>query len=181
MQQILVGLFALAACAQVPPVAALAEQPSREYQVKAAFVYNFAQFTEWPASAFESPDAPIVVTVLGNNLYGNAIEQVTGGKKVGGREIAVRYAPNAAAVGRTHVLVVCPSENGRARGTVSAVGKDPVLTVGEGDDFAAVGGVVRLFAEDNKLRFEINPAAARRAGLKMSAKLLQLARIYREG
>jgi hypothetical protein len=79
------------------------------------------------------------------------------------------------------VLVVSPSENGRAGGTVNAVAKEAVLTVGEGDDFMAVGGIVRLFAEDNKLRFEISPGAVRRAGLKVSAKLMQLARVYRDG
>jgi hypothetical protein len=181
LQRFIAAAAVLLVGAQVLPPTAHAESPTREYQVKAAFVFNFAQFTDWPATAFDTPDAPLVITVVGTNPYGNAIEQVTRDKKVGGRDVNVRYVANASAVGRTHVLVVCPSENGRAGGAVNAAAKSAVLTVGEGEDFSAIGGVVRFFAEDNKLRFEINPAAAQRAGLKVSAKLMQLARIYKEG
>jgi hypothetical protein len=166
------------ACA--PRVAIAEPAPSREYQVKAAFIYNFVQFVEWPEEAFADARSPIVITVLGENPFGSALEQVTRGKSVRGREIVVRYARAVAGVGRTHVLFVAAAEAARAGQVVGEVGAH-VLTVADTENFAAAGGVIRLFSEDNKLRFEINTSAVGRAGLKVSAKLMQLAKVYKEG
>ncbi|HEY7120876.1 MAG TPA: YfiR family protein [Tepidisphaeraceae bacterium] len=158
---------------------ALADQapPSREYQLKAAYLCNFLQFIAWPPQAFATSDSPIVITVQGENPFGTAIEQCARGKNVRGRPIVVRYAPQAAAVGLTHVLFVAGPG---AQPPQEGVGGGHVLSVADAEHFTAAGGCVRFFAEQNKIRFEINTSAAHRAGLKIQAKLLQLARIHKE-
>ena len=157
------------------------DEPSREYQLKAAFIFNFVQFVEWPDDAGGGAKGPIVITVVGDNPFGSSIEQVVHGKNVRGREVTVRYVQSVKAIGRTHVLFVAAPESGRPAAALQAVNATPALTISDTDAFMPGGGVIRFFSEDNKLRFEINPAAAQRAGLKMSAKLLQLARLYKEG
>jgi hypothetical protein len=179
----IVAAAVVIALALPAPVALAADAPSREYQVKAAFLYNFAQFVDWPDDAFAGADAPVVITIVGPNPFGTAVEQVTRGKTVRGRAIAVRYAPTVAAVGRTHVLFVADADvarGGQALREAAAAAGGHALTIADDEQFTAAGGVIRFFTEENKLRFEINTAAAGRAGLKVSAKLLQLARVYRE-
>jgi len=153
---------------------------SREFALKAAYIYNFVQFVEWPDVAFADAKAPIVVTVLGDNPFGTALEQATRGKTVRGRDIAVRYAPDAAAARGSHVLFVAAPFAAQSAATLKAAGGPSVLTVSDAEGFCAAGGCIRFFAEDNRIRFEINPAAANRAGVKLQAKLLQLARLYKE-
>jgi hypothetical protein len=173
-------LMATLAVLVLPMPNSRADGPSREYQLKAAFIYNFAQFVEWPDQAFSDAKAPIVITVLGDNPFDTALEQVTRGKTVRGREIVIRCARAAADVGRTHILFIAPSESAHAPQVLGGL-QGQVLTIAESENFAAIGGVIRFFSEDNKLRFEINTSAVQRAGLKVSAKLLQLARIFKEG
>ena len=158
---------------------ALADGSNREYQLKAAFIYNFAQFVEWSDQAFSDPKAPIVITVLGENPFDNALEQVTHGKAIRGREIVIRYARSPRDIGPSHIVFISASESSRATQVLSALPAQ-VLTIADKEDFTAMGGVIRFFSEDNKLRFEINTTAAGRSGLKISAKLLQLARVYKE-
>lgn len=157
-----------------------AEAQSREYQLKAAFIFNFLQFVEWPDAAFANPQAPLVITVVGENPFGTAIEQATRGKVVRGREIAVRYARNASAAGPSHLLFLAPAGDKAPTQSVRDAAGTGRLTVADVDDFVTAGGCVQFYSEDNKLRFSINTAAVNRAGLKVSAKLLQLARVYRE-
>ena len=153
---------------------------SREYQLKAAFIYNFVQFVDWPAASFANGQSPIVITVVGENPFGNALEQATRGKVVRGREVTVAYARSVAAAGPSHVLFIAPStDRAPAQAARDAAGAGR-LTISDGEDFVAAGGCVQFFTEDNKLRFYINTAAVNRAGLKVSAKLLQLARVYKE-
>jgi hypothetical protein len=158
--------------------------PSREYQVKAAFVSNFVQFVEWPATAFNGANDPIVVAVVGDNPFGPALEQAVRGKSARGREIRVRYARNVAqavAAGPTHVLYIAPAAGekppAQAVRDAAATGR---LTIADVDDFVAAGGCVQFFADDNKMRFTINTSALNRAGLRASSKLLQLAKVYKE-
>jgi hypothetical protein len=159
--------------------AARADAPSREYQFKAAFVFNFVQYAHWPPTAFKDAKDPIVITVLGDNPFEDDLEQIVQGKKVDGRDILVRYAKDPAVAARTsHVVYVAPSEQHRLDKILPALTAAPVMTVSDTHGFTAWGGVIRIFTEDNKLRFEINKKAARRAGINFSAKLLKLARFY---
>ncbi len=170
-------LAALAALLIVATTA-LAE-PSREYQLKAAFVYNFAQFVEWPADAFAAPDAPLVVGVVGDDPFDGALEQVLGGKSINSHAIKVMRLPAGADdrdLRGCHVLFI--PGNGDHERVLKAVKNTAVLTVGESDKLLHAGGVIRLYVDGNKVRFEISPRAAKASRLSISAKLLKLARIY---
>jgi hypothetical protein len=155
-----------------------ADTPSREYQLKAAFIYNFAQFVEWPDKAFDKPNSPIVITVLGDNPFGNVLDQVTKGKQIRGREIVVHYVKDPAAVGQTHLLFIGAPHN-QNPGQILR-GLTGVLTIADTDGFMGAGGMIRFFSEENKLRFEINTKATDKANIKISAKLLQLAKLYKD-
>ena len=174
------GLFFAAAIGSLAfSVDAVRAQPpaSKEYQIKAVFLFNFVQFAEWPESAFTSPDAPIRITVLGDNPFGGAFEAAVQGEKVRGRSLVIQRARNLREVSECHLLYVCPSER-EAMGTIiSAFETRPVLTVGDMPDFARRGGIINFYLEGQKVRFEINRAAAQRSGLKLSSQLLGLARI----
>jgi hypothetical protein len=151
--------------------------PSREYQLKAAFLYNFAQFAEWPDDAFKGPRGPIVIAVAGENPFGGTLEQAVRGKQLNGREITVRYFPSAAAVEPCHVLFVSASERNNVPQALQRAGSY-CLTVGDVEGFTARGGIFRFLVEDNKVRFEVNIDAAQHARVKISSRLLKLAKIY---
>ena len=151
--------------------------PSREYQLKAAFLYNFAQFAEWPDDAFRGPKGPIVIAVAGENPFGGALEQAVRGKQLNGREITVRYYSSAAAVEPCHVLFVSASERNNTQVALQRAG-NACLTVGDVEGFTARGGIFRFLVEDNKVRFEVNIDAAQHSRVKISSRLLKLAKIY---
>ena len=165
----LAGLLLVAAT-----VAFSAEPVSKEYQLKAAFVYNFAKFVEWPAQSFASADSPIIITILGRNPFGDELENTVRGRKINGHPIVVRLIQAASAARGTHLLFVSAAEDGRFG--------DPgngVLTVGESASFAKQGGIIIFTPDEDKLRFEINAAAANQSGLKISAQLQKLASAIR--
>jgi len=169
----------LLAMASVAPLAgpARAEVPSApEYQLKAVFIYNFDQFVDWPDGAFPKADSPLVITVLGDNPFGTVLEQVTRGKQIRGHEIVVRYAQDVAKIGQTHVLFVGAPYNQNPSEVLQKL--TGVLTIGDTDNFTAAGGMIRFYSERSKLRFEINTRAADKAGIKVSAKLLHLAKMH---
>jgi hypothetical protein len=151
---------------------------SRDDQLKAAFVYNFVQLTEWPDESFEAADAPIVIAVLNGDGMAAAIDAVVAGRQIGRRSVVIRRCKTADGAGRCHALVA-PGEQDRPRDVVAAVADRPVLLIGEGDYFLPAGGTIRFFTDDKKMRFEVNQAAAARAGVRISSKLLRLAKIYK--
>lgn len=153
--------------------------PQPEYPVKAAFLLNFAKFVEWPAPAFAQPDAPLVIGVIGDGPWGNAGEVFTG-KTVQGRPVVVEQVELGPALKNCHVLFVAASEEKRARRILESLASASVLTVSDMDGFLERGGLIQFVTEHNKVRFEINRAAAQRAGLKVSAQLLKLAKAVRD-
>lgn len=155
-----------------------ADAPSREYQLKAAFIYNFAQFVEWPSNAFSNPSAPFVIGVVGDPSLGGTLEQAVKGKTAGKREIVVKYFANSAAVDHAHILFVSASERDRLGDLVKRATAESTLTIGDFDGFTAASGMVRFMTEDNRLRFEVNLDATNQGHLKFSAQLLKLARMY---
>jgi hypothetical protein len=171
---------------------ARADEPSREYRLKAAFVYRFLQFTEWPAEVFASDDAPLVVAVVGDDPFDGALEQALAGKTVGRRAIRLAHLPappdsnagmgGAGRASDCHLLFVPPSLAPQdVVDLLRQVRGAPVLTVSDGGaEFTQDGGVLRLLVEDNRVRFEVNLTAVRRQQLKMSAQVLKLARVYEE-
>jgi len=158
-------------------ILAHAQTPS-EYQLKAAFIYNFAKFVEWP-SAFGDPSAPIVVGILGNDPFGSDIEQAMNGKTVEGRRVVIKRFPNLQSLAPCHILFVSSSQRSNLPQIFAAVAGSGVLTVGETDRFAEAGGVIHLGMNEGRVRLVINQAAAERSRLKISAKLLSLARVIR--
>jgi hypothetical protein len=148
-----------------------------EYSVKAAFLYNFAKFVDWPASAFDKPSAPLVLAVVGSDPFGSILDRTTQGERVNGRDIAVRRLKWDDDLAATHILYVSASEWRRLPHVFDRLRGASVLTVGDHDDFATTGGVIHFTRENYRVRFEINVRAAERAGLRISSKLLQLARI----
>jgi len=153
---------------------------SREYQVKAAFIYNFTQFIEWPKDAFAGPDAPFVIAVLGQDPFDGALENILAGKSVGNRPIVTKHFSSVADIGPAQILFVPATMNDSARDVVAKIGKSPVLIVGENEELLSAGGAVRLYLEEGRMRFQINPDILDAARLKASAKLMQLARIYKK-
>lgn len=158
---------------------ARAEEPSQEYKVKAAFIQKLIQFVDWPGNAFEGDQSPIVICVLGENRFGDALEEAVRGKVINGRSVSVTYRARGEEMPRCQVLFVSSSENGRLEEIFRAVDGKPVLTIGEGEEFPAAGGTIRFYLEEKKLRFEINPRSAEKARLTISSKLMSLARIYK--
>jgi hypothetical protein len=173
-----IAVFALVATL-LPASRAGAAQPSLEYEVKAAFLYNFAKFVEWPPQAFAAEDAPLVFCVLGENPFEDKLGRVVNDRTANGRRIAVQPMPPAAETQGCHLVFVAAAEDERVARLVQTLHSSegaPVLTVGESDRFAGAGGMIRLVIDDGRVRFDINAAAAEQSGLKLSSQLLKLAR-----
>jgi hypothetical protein len=157
-----------------------ATQAPSEYQVKAAFLYNFVKFIDWPATS-AAQDGPIELCVLGKDPFGGAIDRVIEGKTVNGRPLAIRRIGDIVAARSCHVLFVSASEAGRVGEIINAVHGRNVLTVSEIDRFSERGGIITFLMEGQRVRFRINPKMAAAAGLQISSKLLELAVIKPEG
>ncbi len=146
-----------------------------EYTVKAAFIYNFAKFVEWPAQAFHGPGDPISICVLGQNPFGHSLDDVVRGQAVNGRAFRVRQIPEVSSKTACHILFVSAAERKRYQSEAAELKGIATLTIGESRGFAAEGGIVNFKLEDGKVRFEINLDAAEQAQIRISSKLLSLA------
>jgi hypothetical protein len=145
-----------------------------EYQVKAAFIYNFVKFVEWPPEPGE-PGDPISICVFGKDPFGSALERVVGGRNANGRPIEIRRPSGIAAAQSCQVLFVSSSESARLEAIFKSISSLSVLTVSEIGRFCERGGVIEFVVEEQRIRFRINVKAAALANLKISSKLLQLA------
>ena len=150
------------------------EQPSREYLIKAAILYNFAKFTRWPAESFASVDAPLQICVFGIDPFGDALATIDG-KRVGSHSLRTRLITDTTMIDGCHLLFVSASENERLTEVLAATDGTAVLTVADIPDFSRAGGIITLNIVEDRTRFDVNRLAADRAGLKLSAKLLRLA------
>ena len=158
------------------PRAAVAAEPAREYLIKAAFVYNFAKFTEWPAAALPD-DSAVRICVLGEDPFGPALQTIDG-KSIKGRALVVQRIAAAEDAPGCHVVFVSASEQERLAGILQALGGQPILTIADIPDFTRAGGIITLKTnKQQQVRFEINVAVAKRAGLRLSARLLNLAEL----
>lgn len=151
--------------------------PSEEYAVKAAFVHNFAKFVEWPAAI--NARRTLRLCVLGRGRFAEAASGLHG-KPVGNGVWEVAEANSGTDLKECQVLFVEASEADKLPGLLNDLKASPVLTVGDREGYAEQGVAVNFYLEQRKVRFEINPAAARRAGLKISSQLLKVARIVTE-
>ena len=160
--------------------AGLAADPApKDNEIKAVFLLNFLRYTEWPATTFATTNAPIVIGLLGDDPFGAALEQAVAGETAQSRPVILRRGRRLDEVAGCHLLFIGKSENARVAGHLRALGTQPVLTVGETEAFARAGGMITFVAQGNRVAFDIDDAAARRAGLELSAKLLKVARQVR--
>ena len=151
------------------------ESAPTEYQLKAAFLLNFAKFVEWPPAAFAQPTSPIVLGILGENPFGDALERTIQDKTINNRPLVIKPFRSAADATNCHLLFISASEKARLPEILAGLGKACALTVSETDRFTESGGMINFIRQGNKIRFQINEVAAKGAGLKISSKLLSLA------
>lgn len=149
---------------------------SSEHQVKAAFLYHFSQFVDWPEGTFKEASSPLTYCTLGEDPFQGALEASLNGKTVGTRPIRVLHFKQQKDIQGCQVLFIGPVEKRALSGVLASLKDNAVLTVGESDQFVETGGMIGFLLEDNKIRFEINLEAAERAKLKMSSRLLALAK-----
>lgn len=151
-------------------------QTPTEYQVKAALIYNFAKFVEWPS--LRAASEPIVIGILGEDPFGQDFEAVTKNKTANGRPVVIKRFANLQSLTPCHILFI-GNDQRATLGKVLAAAGNGLLTVGEMDHFAEDGGMIHMKLVAGKVRFVINNAAAERAGVKISARLLAIAHVIR--
>jgi hypothetical protein len=169
------GVGLLAALALLFSRPALAEPTEQE--IKAALIFNITRFVEWPATSFRAPGAPLVVAILGQDEVSDVLEPMLHHKTVGGHPLEVRWVQNAADARGCQLLYVAASEERRVASILHDVRGQATLTVAGIDHFADQGGHINLVVEDQRVRVLVNPTSAGASHLKISAKLLSLARI----
>jgi len=149
-------------------------QPT-EYQIKAAFLFNFAKFVNWPPAAFAQPTSPIVFGILGDNPFHDELARTVQNKSVDDRPLVVREFQSAAQAANCHILFISSSEKKRLPEILKGLDGRSVLTVSETEKFTEAGGMINFVLQGSKIRLQINNDAATKAGLKISSKLLSLA------
>lgn len=146
-----------------------------EYQIKAAFLFHFAQFVDWPARKFTEPDSPLIIGIVGADPFGGLLEEAVQDKQILDHTVVVRHIDSMQELRKCHIIFVCRSEADRLAPILAEVRGDNVLTVGETDQFISRGGMINFVMVGDTVRFQINDSAARHAGLKISSKLSSLA------
>lgn len=147
-----------------------------EYTVKAAYLYNFAKYVEWPSEVFVKTDTPLLICIVGKNPFDGALEMLAG-KMVNSHPVEVRSVLATANLGRCQVVFIARTEQSRLNTILKNMDSQPVLTVSDISNFAEAGGMIGLIEIEQRIRFDINMAATDRARLKLSSQLLKLARI----
>jgi hypothetical protein len=153
-----------------------ADSVSKEYKIKAAYLYNFAKFVEWPADSFTNSQEPLVIGVFGQNPFGEELKAIAKDHKINGRDIVIKPVATLAEAGGVHLMFFGVTEDDQVAGMLAALKNSSVLTVGESEKFFAAGGMITFVREADKVRFEINAPAAEQHGVKISAQLLKLAK-----
>lgn len=152
-----------------------AKGPS-EYQVKAAFVYNFARFIDWPPQSFADDGSPFVLGVIGDSEIASAVEQIVKGKTVSGRRMVYKRLSADAALDGCNLLLIGATEKRNVGRILDRLKDNNIVTVGETEGFVRYGGVIGFVVQSSKVGFDINVAAAGKKHLKVSSQLLKLAR-----
>ncbi len=150
---------------------------SKEYQIKAAFLFNFVQFVEWPANTFTNNEAPFSIGILGEDPFGKALDETIQGETIQKRKLIIHRAQKWEDLQNCQIIFISRSEKGKVAEILSKLNARSVLTVSEFQGFANRGGVINFYLEGNKVRFEINAAIAQRQGLKLSSQLLSVGKI----
>jgi hypothetical protein len=177
------GLFlsvAVSALSFISPLRAesnaYAESMAQEYQLKAAFLYNFAKFVEWPAQLDQEVGGYFVIGIYGGDPFGEDIDQLLMNKTVNEKKITVRRFRSVEDITPCHILFINSSEVRKLGDIMGQLSGKSVLTVSEASVFTANGGMINFIMEDNKVRFVINKQATDKVGLRISSQLLKLAK-----
>lgn len=173
------GIALSLACPGICVALRAQSEPASEYDVKAAFLYNFAKFIQWP-SGFSNGDEPMTICIYGDDPFGHAIDEIIAGKAINDHEIVVRRTRKLDDLRQCQIAFISASEAGHLTEIVDSLRGVSVLLVGDTSGFAERGGHIEFITEDNKVHFSINIDASERSRLKMSSKLLALAKIVHD-
>ncbi len=152
-------------------------QSKSEYEVKSAFIYNIINFVEWPID--KGLNDAIKLCVVGKNHFGTSLDSFEY-NTIGDQVLALKYVQSFQNIGDHNVVFICPSEKKRLKQILQSLAGTNILTIGDTKGFAQQGVIINFYIKDEKVRFEINVDAAKRANLKISAKLLRLAKIVHD-
>jgi YfiR/HmsC-like len=155
------------------------DSPVSEYQVKAIFLFNFAKYVDWPATAFTNAATPITIGVLGTDPFGDNLQNMVKGKTINGRTFLVKHLTADSDLSGCQILFISDSEASRMGEILAKAGALPILTVGEGEDFAKNDGIIHFILKDGKVRLEIDLTSVKKTGLAISSKLLAVADVVK--
>jgi len=161
-----------------PALLAQSDGIRREYEIKAAYLYNFINYIDWPADALPPAGGTIMIGIMGENPFGAALDPLNG-KQVKGRTLVVKQIAGPQDLAQCQIVFFSSSEKPRLPELLQQLKDSQILTVSEIDGFAQRGGIINFISERNKVRFEINPDTARRLGLTISSELLKLAKLVK--
>lgn len=167
---VLLSLFCVAGGAQSAAPAA-----ASEYDVKAAFLFQFTRFVQWPPESFDAPDAPLLICVLGSNPFGSSLREISQGEAADSHALVVKSHDRVEDLDECHIVFVGGTDAPTAAKAIARLAGKRVLTVSDTADFAQRGGVIGFVRVDGKLRLQVNRGAAEASQLRISAKLLRLA------
>ena len=170
------ALSILVAAGIAGPCAAQSDAQTAEYRVKAAFLYKFGGYVEWPQGVFAKPDSPIAIGVIGADALAEELARIVAGRTINGRPVTVRKLRPGEAVARLHVLFVGRSDSSRLADILAAAKGQPLLTVTETDEALKLGSMINFVVVEDKVRFDIAPPPSESSNLKISARLLGVAR-----
>lgn len=153
--------------------------PSREYQLKAVFLFNFTQFIDWPPASYDTGQSPLVIGILGKNPFGTYLEQTVSGEKINGHPVIVRYYENEEDAKACHLLFLNIPESKKRKSILETLKGKSILTVSDDADFLEQGGMIRFFTNKNKIKIQINLEASKAGELVVSSKLLGVAEIFK--
>lgn len=172
----MIGLAMLGVCVTVSKGA----DASKEHELKAAFLYNFTKFIEWPTNRFQDANAPFIVAVAGTSLCTAELEKIAKERKVNGRTLVIKTVTTPEDAQNAHVLLIPASKSTQLKEWLAAAHQAGVLTIGESDSAGWKNSIINFALEGEKIRFDLNVEQAETAGLKISAQLQKLARTIRK-
>ena len=148
-----------------------------EYQIKAAFLFNFTQFVEWPVDALPETKAPLVIGILGENPFSTYLEEIISGEQVNGHPLVVQQYKNVEEIKTCHILFINLAETDKPEQAITILKARSILTVSDRNNFIKEGGMIRFIRKNNKIQIQINPEPAKEANLIISSKLLRVAEV----
>lgn len=174
-----VAVWLVAILEFLPALGRAVEAPSTspEYQIKAVFLFNFAQFVQWPSKAFRDPRAPLVIGVLGDDPFGAYLDKLTVGEKIGDHPFELQRFRGADDFSACHILFISRSEANQLDKILARLKGRNILTVSDAENFSRRGGMIRFVTENGKIRLRVNVVEAKEAQLTISSKLLRPATI----